>query len=121
MNEKKLTLEDLDQSGAVMFLGGRIVGKQMFLRIMAEMRQYKTIEKENQIDIPKAIEICKKANTQKVIYQKENYGISSFAILDDLDVEILNHRLYVNARGMYVSLDLLEYGKTWALTKEELL
>ena len=34
--------------------------------------------------------------------------------------KLFNHRLYVSARGMYVSLDLYEYGKDWALTIEEL-
>ena len=41
-------------------------------------------------------------------------------MLDDLDVKLFNHRLYSNSRGIYMSLDLFDYGKIWALTKEEL-
>ena len=41
-------------------------------------------------------------------------------IEEELDIELFSHRLYKNVGGVYVSLDLYEYGKTWALTKEEL-
>ena len=78
------------------------------------------IEEELDIDLIKAIELCKKANKQKVVYTKERWGIDTIKILDELDIELFSHRLYKSACGMYVSLDLYEYGKTWALTKEEL-
>ena len=78
------------------------------------------IEEELGIDLIKAIELCKKANKQKVVYTKERWGIDTIKIIDELDIELFSHRLYKTFGGIYVSLDLYEYGKTWALTKEEL-
>ena len=78
------------------------------------------IEEELGIDLIKAVELCKQVNSKKVVYTKERWGIDTIKILDELDVELFNHRLYSNSRGTYVSLDLFDYGKDWALTKEEL-
>ena len=78
------------------------------------------IEEELDIDLIKAIELCKKANKQKVVYTKERWGIDTIKIIDELDIELFSHKLYKTFGGIYVSLDLYEYGKTWALTKEEL-
>ena len=78
------------------------------------------LEEELGIDLAKAVELCKQINNKKVVYTKENWGIVPLKIPDELDIELFSHRLYKNSRGMYVSLDLYEYGKTWALTKEEL-
>lgn len=79
------------------------------------------IQEELDIDLIKAIELCKQVNSKKVVYIKDEFGTYPIKILDDLDVELFNHRLYSNSRGIYVSLDLFNHGKTWALTKEELL
>ena len=78
------------------------------------------IEEELGIDLIKSIELCKQANIKKVVYIKDEWGIYPIKFLDDLDVELFSHRLYKNIGGFYVSLDLYDYGKTWALTKEEL-
>ena len=78
------------------------------------------IEEEIGIDLIKAVELCKQVNSKKVVYIKDEWGTYPIKILDDLDIELFNHRLYKNFGGMYVSLDLYEYGQTWALTKEEL-
>ena len=78
------------------------------------------LEEELGIDLIKTVELCKQVNNKKVVYTKENWGIVPLKILDELELELFSHRLYVNARGMYVSLDLYEYKKTWALTKEEI-
>lgn len=78
------------------------------------------IEEELDIDLIKAIELCKQVNSKKVIYIKDEWGTYPIKFLDELDIELFSHKLYKSARGMYVSLDLYEYGKTWALTKEEL-
>lgn len=78
------------------------------------------IEEEIGIDLIKAVELCKQVNSKKVVYTKENWGIAKLNIPDEVDIELFSHRLYVNARGLYVSLDLYDYGETWALTKEEL-
>ena len=78
------------------------------------------IEEELGINLIKAVELCKQVNSKKVVYTKERWGIDTIKIIDELDIELFSHRLYKNFGGVYVSLDLYEYGKTWALTKEEL-
>ena len=88
--------------------------------IFNKLGKLEDIEEELGIDLIKAVELCKQVNSKKVVYTKENWGIVTLKILDELELELFSHRLYVNARGMYVSLDLYEYKKTWALTKEEL-
>lgn len=82
--------------------------------------ELENIEEELGIDLISAVNICKKVNNQKYVYVKENYGICKLIISDNLDVELFNHRLYVNSRGTVTSLNLKDYGETWALTKEEL-
>lgn len=83
--------------------------------------KYESIEKELGIDLIKAVELCKQVNNKKVVYTKEKWGIiDRIRIQDKLDIGLLNHRLYSNNRGVYVSFDLHKYGKTWALTREEL-
>lgn len=88
--------------------------------IYKKLYELENIEEEFCIDIAKAVELCKQVNSKKLVYTKQKWGIEALKILDDLDIELFNHRLYVSARGMYVSLDLYEYGKDWALTIEEL-
>lgn len=70
--------------------------------------------------IDNAIVICQKANEQKYVYIKADYGIVKEKFLDDLDYEVFKNRLYVNSRGLYYNFSLNDYGKEWALTKEEL-
>ena len=84
------------------------------------LEEYRKIEEEIGIDLIKAVELCKQVNSKKVVYTKENWGIGTLEFLDDLDIELFNHRLYVSARGMYISLDLYEYGKTRSISREEL-
>ena len=117
---RRLTLEDLDKSGAVVLVGGRIVGKQMFLRIMAEMRQYKTIEKEMNIDLDTLFKALKNGcfvkekfdymgrELTQIIFTKFTY----FYYADDIG----DYLVHIRTRDYY----LKDYGKTWALTKEEL-
>lgn len=85
-----------------------------------KLGELEDIEERLGIDLIEAIELCKQVNSKKVVYIKEKWGIDTLKIFDDLDIELLHHRLYSNTRGMYVSLDLYDCGKTWALTKEEL-
>lgn len=110
---KKITLEDLDQSGTVMFIGGRIVGKQMFLRIVAEMRQYKTIEKELGIDLETLFKALKDGIYFKV---KDKIYFTNGLNLDFKEKALFEFNEY----GDYEIYELDEYGKTWALTKKEL-
>lgn len=89
-------------------------------QLYEKLARYEDIEEEYGIDLIKAVELCKQVNSKKVVYTKEKWGIDTLKILDELDIELFSHRLYKNARGMYVSLDLYDYGITWALTREEL-
>ena len=92
----------------------------LFKDIYCKLELLENIEEELGIDLIKAVELCKQVNSKKVVYTKERWGIDTIKILDELDVELFNHRLYSNSRGIYVSLDLFDYGKIWALTREEL-
>lgn len=95
---------------------GRITDDMIFNKL----GRLEDIEEESGVDLIKAVELCKQVNSKKVVYIKDEWGIYPIKFLDDLDVELFNHRLYKNIGGVYVSLDLYDYGKTWALTKEEL-
>ena len=88
--------------------------------IYKKLYELENIEEEFGINLINAVKLCKQVNSKKLVYTKQKWGIEALKILDDLDIELFNHRLYVSARGMYVSLDLYEYGKDWALTEEEL-
>ena len=88
--------------------------------VLTKLKHYEDIEEELGIDLIKAVELCKQVNSKKVVYTKERWGIDTIKILDELDIELFSHRLYKNFGGVYVSLDLYDYGKTWALTREEL-
>lgn len=94
--------------------------EQKILEIMQENKKYKSLEEELEIDLILSVNICKKANNQKYVYMKDSYGISKLTFLNNLDVELFNHRLYANSWGVWVSLDLKEYGKEWSLDKSDL-
>ena len=94
--------------------------KENYYDLIHKLGKLEDIEEEIGIDLIKAVELCKQVNNKKVVYTKENWGIVPLKILDELELELFSHRLYVNARGMYVSLDLYEYGKTWSLDKQTL-
>ena len=85
-----------------------------------KLKSLEDFEEEIDIDLIKAVKLCKQVNRNKVVYIKKDGSIDTINLLDELDIELFNHRLYVNTRVMRVSLDLYNYGKTWALTKEEL-
>lgn len=85
-----------------------------------KLGELENIEEQLGIDLILSVNICKKANSQKYVYMKDSYGVSKLTFLGDLDVELFHHRLYANSWGVWVSLDLKEYGKDWALIKEEL-
>ena len=102
------------------FTFGRMNGKTIFNKIYHKLSQLEDIEEELEIDLIKVVELCKQVNSKKVVYTKEKWGIDTLKILDELDIELFSHRLYKNARGMYVSLDLYDYGKTWALDRHTL-
>lgn len=87
--------------------------------IYKKLKSLEDLEEEIGIDLIKAVKLCKQVNRNKVVYIKKDGSIDTINLLDELDIELFNHRLYVNTRVMCVSLDLYNYGKTWALSKEE--
>ena len=92
----------------------------LFRAIYCKLQDLEDIEEDIGLDLVKAVELCKQVNRNKVVYIKKDGSIDTINLLDELDIELFNHRLYGNERGIYVSLDLYNYGITWALTKEEL-
>ena len=86
----------------------------------AKLKSLEDLEEKIGIDLIETAKLCKQVNRNKVVYIKKDGGIDTINLLSELDIELFNHRLYANARVMYISLDLYNYGKTWALTKEEL-
>ena len=92
----------------------------LFKDIYCKLQELEDLEEKIGIDLIETVKLCKQVNRNKVVYIKKDEGIDTINLLDELDIELFNHRLYANARVMYISLDLYNYGKTWALTKEEL-
>ena len=92
----------------------------LFKDIYCKLQELEDLEEEIGIDLIKAVKLCEQVNRNKVVYIKKDGDIDTINLLDELDIEFFNHRLYVNTCVMRVSLDLYNYGKTWALTKEEL-
>lgn len=88
--------------------------------VLTKLKHYEDIEEELGIDLILSVNICKKANSQKYVYIRDSYGVDKLTFLGDLDVELFRHRLYANSWGVWVSLDLKDYGKEWSLTREEL-
>lgn len=101
-------------------LNARGQGKTFYTDIYFKLKNLEDIEEELDIDLIRSVNICKKANSQKYVYTRESGGVCKLTLLDDLEVELFHHRLYSNSRGMYVSLNLKDYEKTWALDKQTL-
>ena len=112
---KEIELDDLYKfanSCSHTFLD-RTVGKEMSCKIVNELIQYKKIEEELGIDLIKLIECVR---NEKGIWKK------------DFDGGLINTRCmlacYFGRWQIYDKeniYDLKDYGKTWALTREELL
>ena len=114
----RLTYQKRDGNYSIRFDLGNL--QQVDIKAMNKLGKLEDIEEELRIDLITAVELCKQVNSKKVVYTKEKWGIDTLKILEELDIELFSHRLYKNARGMYVSLDLYDYGIIWALSREEL-
>lgn len=97
-----------------MCFGSRLVGKKMFAQIIKELCEYKTIEEELGIDLVALF----KALKQGGVYVKADF-------LGDAAIKMHSFQICGDDSGItiwsQVRLNAKEYGKTWALTKEELL
>lgn len=113
----RLTYQKRDGNYSIRFDLGNL--QQVDIKAMNKLGELEDIEEKLGIDLIKAVELCKQVNSNKVVYTKESWGIDTLKIPDKLDIELFSHKLYKNSRGMYVSLDLYEYGKTWTLDKKD--
>ena len=95
--------------------------KETIEKDLDQLEEYRKIEEELGIDLITLFNIDKQLNTKKEIWFKiedeieENFRFDSYYIID------LKHKAFVKIE--YEPLDYLyfkDYGKTWALTKEEL-
>ena len=89
-------------------------------KVVAKLGPLEFLEGRLGFDLQWAVSVCNKANEQRYVYIKEDWGITTLPFSDELDIELFHHRLYSNSRGVWHDLDLFEYGKTWAFTKREL-
>lgn len=118
LTKKEGVITQIDKDGNIT--------KNDFIEVIGKDEAYKKlcqiedIEEEIGVGLICSVMLCKKANNQKYVYIKESHGASKLTFLDNLDIELFNHRLYVNSRGTWVSLDLKDYGIEWALTESEL-
>lgn len=119
---KTLTLEDIKNAqtnGPIVALMGRVVGKQMTTRILNEMVGYKTIEKELGIDLFTLFRALTQGFYVKSNdFVKAHYHFSPCLFKTDSDYERANEYIIEYGKDFVFVKD---YGKTWALTKEELL
>ena len=118
-----------------MCFGSRLVGKKMFAQIIKELCEYKTIEEEFGVDLItlfKALKngvYCYKRSIKD--FNANGKRLGDIIHIPNFDIHIhffgcyKKKRMGVSIMGcidyVYHSLPLNEYGKTWALTKEELL
>lgn len=119
---ERLTKEDIKKllsSGIT--LAGRMGGKQMATRVLGEMYAYKCIEEELGIDLITLFEALKNGfyaykdnHIIKLKSEEGNCGAMCFYVSYDC---IIAENVFDE---QYIYL-LKDYGKTWALTKEELI
>ena len=112
----RLTKEDILDvitNGQTMFLMGRTVGKTITSRLLSEMYQYKSLEDELDIDLITLFKALKNGIWLKDKL-KEQF-LPYHCLLRDDFILVLYEDIY---KEEYL---LKDYGKTWALTKEELL
>ena len=98
--------------------GIQIKDKQISLAY-EKLFQLENIEEELGIDL----KILQKAKKQMYIYVKNCFGkITSHEIASiDLYCGVIIYYIQYQPKRQYMYQELKEYGKTWALTKEELL
>ena len=113
----RLTKDDLDKQ--IVLLRPREIGKTLIAVAINELREYKSIEEELGIDLMTLIKALKNGiyssfvdSSNKRIILKSN-KVLLLKTLDGLDCFFEDN----DERVLLFS----DYGKTWALTKEELL
>lgn len=93
-------------------------------KLQNELKRYKDIERELGIDLMNFVKILKSTNIENSVYfkwlnKKEGLVIgSNFFGAFYLDMK---EKAFVEIENLKNKLYFKDYGKTWALTKEELL
>ena len=109
----RLTNKNMD------FTFGRMNGKTIFNKIYRKLSQLEDIEKELDIELTILFELYNKMSKQKFIYVKIGNEIrceyNDYFVVDFKNKEFA--AVYYELVDFYGFKD---YGKTWALTKEEL-
>ena len=101
-----------------MCFGSRLVGKKMFAQIIKELCEYKTIEEELGIDLITLFKaITKGFYVKSNDFMKAHYHFSPCLFKTNNDYERANEYIIEYGKDFVF---LKDYGKTWALTKEEL-
>jgi hypothetical protein len=126
---KKELIDSMDHS---MCFGDRLVGKSMYAKMVQELCEYKDIEEELGIDLITLF----KALREKGIWIKNStnaiFNLKPMYIKVEIDCDepllasiVLKELYYEDLDGVMDTTGqewfMDDYGKTWALTKEELL
>lgn len=102
-----------------MCFGSRLVGKKMFAQIIEELCEYKSIEEKFGIDLITLFKILE----QDWIYRKNYYPDKIIKCwpkgIEEEGIRVLDEDEYYMEDTLVLEYE--EFGKTWALTKEELL
>lgn len=107
--------EILDITENKYFLLPRTIGKEKSSKIINELLFYKNIEEELGIELPIILKVLK--NGIYFSYRKKIIYIKNYELILSIDSE--NGRAFFVKKGRW-AFDSKDYGKTWALTKEEL-
>ena len=129
---KKELLNAINQP---MCFGSRLVGKTMFAKMVNELCEYKDIEDDFKCDFIFLNKICKNGvycyKKSIKMFDCQGKRLGNIIHIPNYDIHIEFFGVYkeekmgVSIMGCidfcYHSLPIKDYGKTWALTKEELL
>lgn len=119
----RLTKKDLMNTINHTFCSGiRLVGKKMFAQIIDELCEYKTIEEELGIELRvyhklMSMLYCSEPN---ILYIKDKDKIVRVSVLE---INYCKKKIIFYKDSSYNDdyvYGFIQYGKTWALTREEL-
>ena len=118
----RLTKEQIKQAlNSKTFYGERVVGKTMFVQMSKELIEYKTLEEELGIDLIIFMRILHQMDAQdfKPVEKIDKDWIATPYQNVRYSIDLKKQKLIEHGREEHV-LKFKDYGKKWALTKEEL-
>ena len=126
---KRLTKKDIENiisHSQTMFIQGRNLGKTLSCQLLSEMLEYKTIEEKLPIDLPtyfkylEAIKVYTKEDTGGNI-EEERYIINEHYVVGCTSNSVILLPVACPYGECELTRKFTDYGKEWALTREELL